>query len=229
MKQLWTILLLHTMGMVSVNSELPMTMSVCSDQAQQSAIMRSYSPDISCKPRPVIVPLTPEHLAHLPPGHKLVISTHAEVTRCSGSCAHSSYLSCVPSKVSTKEVWVSLAPASVSPGVQEMMCTSVKVEQHEECQCGCHVTSEDCNAHQVYQPHLCQCSCADQAARAQCRDKGWTWDSSLCQCMCPGQPYPTCPTGYFYDYIDTCSCITPHVPGSIFLKSGKSLALNRIL
>ena len=126
MKQLLTMLLLHSTGMVSVNSELHMSM--CSDQDQQSAIMRSYSPEISCKPRTVIVPLTSEHLAHLPPGHKLVISTHVEVSRCSGSCAHSSYLSCVPSKVSTKEVSVSLAPASVSPGVQEMMCASVRVE-----------------------------------------------------------------------------------------------------
>ena len=63
--------------------------------------------------------------------------------------AHSSLLSCVPDSVVTKEVPVMVTPVTVTSGVQEDVCTSVKVEVHESCKCGCEVVPRDCNAKQV--------------------------------------------------------------------------------
>ena len=63
--------------------------------------------------------------------------------------AHSSLLSCVPDKVVTKEVPVMVTPVTVTSGVQEDVCTSVKVEVHESCKCGCEVVPRDCNPKQV--------------------------------------------------------------------------------
>ena len=196
-----------------VNSEVS-HMSSCSNHQMQSAWSRAVDQETLCRPRSVIIPLTPDHLSHLPPSYTLLAPTHVQVTRCSGSCpqAHSSRLSCVPGQVSVSEVEVMLSPVSVSAGVQESVCASVRLEQHDTCECGCRVTARDCTDQQVYTPHLCQCSC-DQGTRAQCLERGWSWDSDHCQCMCPGQPYPTCPTGYVFDYKYTCSCIAPHVPG----------------
>ena len=63
--------------------------------------------------------------------------------------AHSSLLSCVPDKVVTKDVPVMVTPVTVTSGVQEDVCTSVKVEVHESCKCGCEVVPMDCNPKQV--------------------------------------------------------------------------------
>ena len=38
------------------------------------------------------------------------------------------------------------------------------------------------------------------SGRASCLARGWLWDSSSCECLCPGRPYPQCPTQYVYDY-----------------------------
>ena len=39
--------------------------------------------------------------------------------------------------------------------------------------------------------------------------RGWDWDPRLCQCSCPshGLPYPACPTGYIFDYLEQCKCV----------------------
>ena len=61
---------------------------------------------------------------------------------------------------------------------------------------------------QVYVPHRCACEC-DHASKASCVARGWDWDPRLCQCGCPshGQPYPTCPSGYIFDYLERCKCV----------------------
>ena len=178
-------------------------MSTCSQRQMQDAWMRTMSEDIKCRPRPTIIPVTVTS-----PHHTIMSPTHVQVNRCSGSCpqAHSSYHSCVPGKVSAKEVPVMLSPLSITPGVQDTVCSSVTVEEHDTCTCGCHVSPRDCHGKQHYIAHMCQCSC-DHAEKAECTARGWDWDSNLCLCKCPGSPYPTCPTGYYFDYLENCQCL----------------------
>ena len=42
----------------------------------------------------------------------------------------------------------------------------------------------------------------------------------LFQCMCPaqGRSYPSCPTGYVYDYMEECRCVAVSVLGELELE-----------
>jgi len=178
-------------------------LSVCSQQQMMEAWTNSMNKETNCGPRPTIVSVSVPNEQHT-----LLAPTHVEVLRCQGSCpqAHSSRLSCQPSKISYKEVPIMMSPISVLQGVQETVCTHVKVEVHDTCKCGCHVSPADCSQMQKYNPQTCSCQC-DHVAKLQCTKRGWSWDPNLCMCKCPGQPYPTCPTGYVYDYIERCECV----------------------
>ena len=127
-----------------VNSEL----SSCSNSQMQAAWMSKADPVTSCQPRPTIISLS-EAASGL--GHSLSAPTHVEVARCGGSCpqSHSSMVSCVPASVASKMVPVMVTPVTVTSGVQEDVCTSIRVETHESCKCGCEVTPMDCNPKQV--------------------------------------------------------------------------------
>ena len=43
---------------------------------------------------------------------------------------------------------------------------------------------------------------------------------SLFQCMCPaqGRSYPSCPTGYVFDYMEECRCVAVSVLGELELE-----------
>ena len=154
------LLLVATLCMLTdkrVNSELSALsgLSSCSNAQMQAAWMSKMDPATSCQPRPYIISLS-EVAPDL--GHSLSAPTHVEVARCGGSCpqAHSSLLSCIPASVVTQEIPVMVTPVTVTSGVQEDVCTSVRVEVHESCKCGCEVLPKDCNPKQVIMnPYSC--------------------------------------------------------------------------
>ena len=41
-----------------------------------------------------------------------------------------------------------------------------------------------------------------------CRDQGRIWDTADCQCRCPLQSIQPCSTGFLFDEISTCSCVS---------------------
>ena len=41
-----------------------------------------------------------------------------------------------------------------------------------------------------------------------CRDQGRVWDTADCQCRCPLQSIQPCSTGFLFDEISTCSCVS---------------------
>ena len=182
----------------------------CTNTEMSRLWSRLLDPAVICQPRLVTVALSDPEVAGQPGGHthSLLAPTHLQVRRCGGSCSHSHSLhSCLPTKVSQLEVEVMLSPVVAGvAGVQQSVCGRVTVEQHEECGCGCETTPAHCNSNQTFLPLECRCSCTNREARLSCISAGRHWDPSLCLCLCPGRPYPTCPNGYIYDYLETCAC-----------------------
>ena len=176
----------------------------CSNSEMSRLWSQLLDPAVVCQPRLETVALTAPVLA----GHSLLAPTHLEVRRCSGSCSHSHSLhSCLPTRRSQLEVEVVLSPLVAGrEGVQQSVCGRVVVEQHEECQCGCETGPTQCNNNQTFLPLECRCVCTNRAARLSCLSSGRHWDPSLCLCLCPGRPYPTCPNGFIFDYLETCAC-----------------------
>ena len=180
----------------------------CSNTEMSRLWSRLLDPAVLCEPRIVTVALPHPLVA----GHSLVAPTHLQVRRCGGSCSHSHSLhSCLPTKVSQLEVEVLLSPVVAGlPGVQQSVCGRVEVEQHEQCECGCETGPAQCNASQTFLPLECRCACTAREARLSCLSAGRHWDPSLCLCLCPGRPYPTCPNGYIFDYLESCACTNTH-------------------
>ena len=44
--------------------------------------------------------------------------------------------------------------------------------------------------------------------KSYCRDQGRLWDTVHCQCRCPLQAIKPCSTGFVFDEIATCSCVS---------------------
>jgi len=190
----WTIFLFLALRLSPASS------SQCTGSQMQS-IMAPKEGLTVCMPRPTMV-----EIPSLSPEHQLLAPTHVEVARCGGSCPHS-YFSCVKSDTRYKEVSVMLTERSVSPGVLKSLCTSLSIEEHLSCQCGCKVGPEDCSSKQEFLPYECSCVCENKEERMKCLSSGWHWDSSTCQCMCPDRPYPICPSSYVFDYMTRCTCV----------------------
>jgi len=175
-------------------------LAVCSGDQMQTIMGVGEGREV-CKPRPTMV-----KIPTLSPDHQLVAPTHVEVARCGGSCPHS-YFSCIKAETRYKDVPVMLTERSITPGVVTSLCTTLSVEEHVSCSCGCKAQSQDCSSKQTFLPYECSCVCNNKADRAACLSSGWHWDRSTCQCMCPGRPYPQCPSSYVFDYQDRCACI----------------------
>ena len=175
-------------------------LAVCSGDQMQTIMGVGEGREV-CRPRPTMV-----EIPTLSPEHQLVAPTYVEVNRCGGSCPHS-YFSCVKAETRYKDVPVILTERSITPGVITSLCTNLSVEEHVSCQCGCKVKPQDCSSKQTFVPYECSCACTNKADRAACISAGWHWDRSICQCMCPGRPYPACPSSYVFDYQKRCSCV----------------------
>merc|ERR1719150_3238475 len=97
----------------------------CSNSEMSRLWSQLLDPAVVCQPRLETVALTAPVLA----GHSLLSPTHLEVRRCSGSCSHSHSLhSCLPGKLSRREVEVVLSPVSAESGLQQSVCGRVTVE-----------------------------------------------------------------------------------------------------
>nr|XP_012217292.1 PREDICTED: vascular endothelial growth factor B-like [Linepithema humile] len=92
--------------------------------------------EVMCKPRPTLVPLTPQlgYVFH---------PNYVSVNRCSGYCPN---MSCMPTRYGTKNVTVK----QMAKYVSELQCYHVVVEQHIKCKCKCMVKESDCNRRQEY-------------------------------------------------------------------------------
>ena len=135
-----------------------------------------------------------------------VVPDTVAVSRCKGGCnlpAHS----CHPTQVAEREVEVMLVLARWPQGEHQVVCSSVQVEDHLACGCGCAVKPEHCSQRHYYQESTCRCLCRHTEERAVCIESGRTWDHNSCSCNCPRHTWTSCSTGYVFDYSSSCSCV----------------------
>ena len=103
-----------------------------------------------------------------------------------------------------------LMPQNSQGGVTANECSTVSVEEHITCNCGCRTTSDDCSQIQRFVARECQCVCADSQAKLSCQTQGNYWDETSCSCLClPRAQWTACHTGYaFNPSIETCACVS---------------------
>ena len=166
--------------------------------------------DHRCRPRKVTVELDTRSAW---PGHALLAPTHSEVSRCVGSCGHY-FHSCNPTSIGSIKMPVIMSEITVKEGVTETRCGHIEIEEHLTCGCGCDVTDDTCTEDQTFLQFECRCVCNNHNDRDLCLARGRRWDRDSCTCQCPGGPYPTCPNGYVYDYLNTCGCVAIHSQAS---------------
>jgi hypothetical protein len=122
------------------------------------------------------------------------------------------YQTCIPTAtgIQNKTVSVWLYPIMSNPGPVTAECAVSNLEEHTECQCGCAISADSCAYNQRFQESKCACTCLDTRARSSCYNRpGWHWNEATCQCMClPVDQWPQCATGYQFDPIMSCSCIS---------------------
>jgi len=163
---------------------------------------------LGCEPRDMLIKLD------LPNNSYFHVSPeHVTVQRCGGSCnLVERHKSCIPSASGKiqKNIPVWLYPVPGVSGPVDPECSVVTLEEHTECECGCAITRDSCAPSQLFQESECACICKDQAAKNACYDRtGYLWDEASCQCLCkPINEWPICPTGFLFDAINTCTCIS---------------------
>ena len=77
------------------------------------------------------------------------------VDRCGGGC-HLPQHSCTPTKVEQVEVEVMLVLARWPQGEHQVLCTTLQVEEHSSCGCGCKVQPHHCSSKQTYHHANCR-------------------------------------------------------------------------
>ncbi len=94
----------------------------------------------SLRPHPTIVPLP------FPPGASRVFPSHVLADRCSGSCAGLRAARCAPMRAETLRQDVLVTTCSVREGRGRCVetCSTVEVERHLSCLCGCLLDREEC-------------------------------------------------------------------------------------
>ena len=118
-----------------------------------------------------------------------------------------SYKSCLPTRTHERSVDVMLMPNNAAEG----MCSTVSVEEHDSCTCGCKTTADDCDdQRQRFISRECKCVCSDTVAKLSCQQQEYYWDETSCSCLCLPRPqWRTCHTGYaFNPSIETCACVS---------------------
>jgi len=84
-----------------------------------------------------------------------IIPEHVHVNRCGGSC-YVHHHSCNPIVSNIITVPVMLVQSIWPHGEHEIICSEVKIEVHQECQCGCQINDKDCNHLQYYHKSSCR-------------------------------------------------------------------------
>jgi len=160
----------------------------------------------TCLPRDTIVKLPLPEDASVDE----VIPSHVVVKRCSGVCHEGNvYHQCVPkSGARTNQVFEVLLRKTNADGMSEMACSTVHIESHDSCKCGCDVEAAQCSNLQNYDHHFCKCRCKESREREQCRLDGARkfWDESNCRCLCK-ERLKECSKGFYYDSVTTCECV----------------------
>jgi len=164
-----------------------------------------FSSLTECRPRPTLVDLRP-YVANY--SHVIqVIPDHLTLDTCGGSCYTPSH-KCRPLVSTTRPVQVMMVLDKWPHGEHQTVCTTLQLEVHHQCQCGCHLKPDQCHPQlQYYHRPSCRCICSDFAARASCINDGKVWDPDTCSCQCPSHSWQLCSTGYMFDYVSTCSCV----------------------
>ena len=127
---------------------------------QQRSILRSMS---HCGPRQGLVQLREVLAASnvtevLGLGMEEVVQVLPDVIRvdrCGGGC-HLPQHSCTPTKVEQVEVEVMLVLARWPQGEHQVLCTTLQVEEHSSCGCGCKVQPHHCSSKQTYHHANCR-------------------------------------------------------------------------
>ena len=91
-------------------------------------------------------------------GQQEVVQVVPEVVAvqvCTGAC-HLTGQSCSPAQVEVREVEVMLVLAQWPQGEHQVVCTTVQVEEHTRCGCGCRLGPQHCSDLQVYHPSSCR-------------------------------------------------------------------------
>merc|ERR1712038_558169 len=141
-----------------------------------------------------------------------VVPDHVMVHRCGGSCYMEAY-DCIPTKTSVRTVEVMLVQSKWPHGQHEVHCSQLEVEVHDKCNCGCKLKKENCNKYQYYHESSCRCICNNTEVRSACIAANKVWDPDTCQCYCPKDTIQSCPTGYMFDFVGSCSCVPYHYQG----------------
>ena len=135
-----------------------------------------------------------------------VVPDTVPVERCQGGCSLPAH-ACHPTQVVEREVEVMLVLARWPHGEHQVVCSSLQVEDHLDCGCGCEVKPEHCSHRHYYQESTCRCLCRHTEERAVCIESGRTWDHNTCTCTCPRYTWTSCSTGYVFDYSSSCTCV----------------------
>jgi len=148
-----------------------------------------------------------------------VVPDHVMVERCGGSCYIEQY-TCLPAQKSIKTVEVMLILSKWPQGEHEVKCSTVEVEVHDTCKCGCKLKKENCNKLQYYHEPSCGCFCNNPEERSECISSNKVWDPNTCQCHCPLDTIQPCPTGYIFDFSSSCKCVLVGLDASEGLIAG---------
>eukprot|EP00095_Tigriopus_kingsejongensis_P011808 maker-scaffold71_size417697-snap-gene-2.16 protein:Tk11808 transcript:maker-scaffold71_size417697-snap-gene-2.16-mRNA-1 annotation:"GA20104" len=153
-----------------------------------------------CIPRDTLVSLPP-------PEDETILEffpSQVMVPRCSGGCHLSGnhQHKCLPVPKSRYQKPIQVI---AKRGSQTFNCSTIELEAHRDCRCGCEIDASNCSADQVFVQTLCQCQCRDFDEQNKCqRTNDKFWDRNSCQCLCLPSVTKECSTGYNFDSIDTC-------------------------
>ncbi|CAB4066592.1 unnamed protein product [Lepeophtheirus salmonis] len=192
----------------------------CSAKQQEMILSRI----LSCRPIETVIPLD----YPFNDTYSLMKPTHVSVKRCQGSCFSNN---CIAKQIINRNVDVLYFPRSSNPdGTISPICSSVIVQDHITCGCGCSITADECTDTgmdiRVYLPGECRCACRDVSKRGNCLKQGNFWNFQTCECMCQNpNSWPICPTGYSFDFnVGACHCVPPAEVASILLEIALVLA-----
>ena len=80
------------------------------------------------------------------------------------------------------------------------------------CHCACREREEHCDIERhFYDSSECRCRCRNPSERTECIAGGKEWDDRSCSCACPRSTWRQCSTGYTFDYVNTCNCVSTYL------------------
>jgi len=160
-----------------------------------------------CETRMTLVKLA------LPSDNPNIIEVHppeVEVARCGGVCLNNRKCVAAPGAKSSLEVTVQFSfvdNSSTHSLTSITKCSTIQVEKHDACVCGCDIGPSDCNEKQFFDRNYCKCRCKYSREMSDCaRDTAKReWDENACKCKCKQQD-KMCATNFLYDNRVTCRC-----------------------